>query len=281
MIWHNWCRDRSQTKTFSRVILCDSLKVGFEAMVHLACSRQSVAVDDIDRLLAANGRKTNCRVQDRGSSMKKRFFTRWSIGMGLFLLLLSAVPGNATLIFSDNFNNENGGVGALNYASFANWDVTRGTVDLIGNGFADFFPGNGLYVDLDGSTFASGRMESKTTFTLNPGTTYILQYELAGNYDGAPNNTVQVSLAGFSVTHSLPNDLPLTTFTDYITVSTLQSGKLIFDQIDGNNNNMGAKLDNMSLNAVSDSEVPIPATVLLFGTGLLGIAGWRGFRKKS
>ncbi len=56
----------------------------------------------------------------------------------------------------------------LNYAGFANWDVLDGFVDLIGNGFFDLLPGNGLYVDLDGSTGDAGKLISKTTFTLDP-----------------------------------------------------------------------------------------------------------------
>ena len=62
-------------------------------------------------------------------------------------LSFSGFSANAGVIFSDNFNAENGGTGVLNYNSFNNWTVTDGTVDLIGNGFFDFYPGNGLYVD--------------------------------------------------------------------------------------------------------------------------------------
>jgi hypothetical protein len=46
---------------------------------------------------------------------------------------------------------------------FANWVIGRGTVDLIGNGYFDYFPGYGLYVDLDGSNFQASRMESRTS----------------------------------------------------------------------------------------------------------------------
>lgn len=40
--------------------------------------------------------------------------------------------------------------GALAYCGFQNWKV-EGSVDLLGNGFFDLLPGNGLYVDLVGS----------------------------------------------------------------------------------------------------------------------------------
>ena len=44
----------------------------------------------------------------------------------------------------------------LNYNSFSQFSVTNGTVDLIGNGFFDFYPSQGRYVDLDGSTGNAG-----------------------------------------------------------------------------------------------------------------------------
>jgi len=72
-----------------------------------------------------------------------------------------------------------------------NWNVTRGTVDLLGNGYYDGLPGNGLFVDLDGSTSSAGRLESAQTFTLTPGT-YQLKYQLANSNLDA--NTVHVTL---------------------------------------------------------------------------------------
>ncbi|MEH2044530.1 hypothetical protein [Nostoc sp.] len=56
----------------------------------------------------------------------------------------------SVVLLEDNFNTENSGNEALNYNSFANWNVTNGTVDLIGNnGVFDFLASNGLYVDTD------------------------------------------------------------------------------------------------------------------------------------
>ena len=46
-----------------------------------------------------------------------------------------------------SFGTENGGIGVLNYTGFANYTVSKGSVDLIGNGYFDAYSGNGLGVD--------------------------------------------------------------------------------------------------------------------------------------
>src|ERR1700722_9142112 len=66
---------------------------------------------------------------------------------------------------------ENGGSGALNYTGFANYNVTQGSVDLIGNGYFDNYPGDGLYVDLAGSTNQFGALTTKHVY--GPGTYHI------------------------------------------------------------------------------------------------------------
>lgn len=72
--------------------------------------------------------------------------------------------------------------GALNYDSFINWDVIGGTVDLQGNGFVDLLPGNGLYVDLAGTTPSQkGRLQLKTPISLVAGNNYRVSLELSGN----------------------------------------------------------------------------------------------------
>src|SRR5690349_6931502 len=62
----------------------------------------------------------------------------------------------ATVLFSDNFDSENSGRGIFDWTTFANWNVLGGCVDLHGNGLFDVQPGNGLYVDLDGSCESGG-----------------------------------------------------------------------------------------------------------------------------
>ena len=101
----------------------------------------------------------------------------------------------ATVLFADNFDAENNGAGIYNWTSFANWNVLGGCIDLHGNGFHDVQPGTGLYVDLDGSCDlrAGGTLESKTAFTLQPGT-YVLEFWMAGNQRIEAADTVNVSM---------------------------------------------------------------------------------------
>ena len=71
---------------------------------------------------------------------------------------------------------------SLDYTTFINWTVSDGSVDLIGPGMFDLLPGNGLYVDLAGSSAPNyGRMTSRIPVTLTSGHAYRLTVQLAGN----------------------------------------------------------------------------------------------------
>jgi hypothetical protein len=190
----------------------------------------------------------------------KRLVLTWGV-------LAFAMMGQlkATIIFSDNFNAENGGVGVLNYNSFANWSVSGGTGDLIGSpGFFDFFPQNGLYVDLDGTSFLAGTLTS-IGIPVTP-SSYILSFLLAGSQRG-DFNTVHVDVSGglASSTYSLNSNTPLTIETMSFTVLAPTT--------------IGLILDNVNLNGVSgvpDSGSTIVFLAIgMFGLGLMG----RKFRR--
>lgn len=103
----------------------------------------------------------------------------WVSGMRQYLCSGNCVPEGGVTV----------GVGQLNYTGFANWDVIASYVDLIGKNeggppLYDFLPGNGLYVDLAGSTSGVanlGVMRTKSAFTLTSGKTFRLICRLAAN----------------------------------------------------------------------------------------------------
>ena len=177
--------------------------------------------------------------------------TRYLLEMFLifvFILCISHINVMAeTILLDDNFDSENGGQGVFNYDNFANWDVMDGSVDLLGNGYYDFLPGNGLYVDLDGTTSDAGNLVSKTAFILEPGD-YVLEFRLAGSQRGEVN-TVTVTLGSvFSEEFTLESDEPFTTITRNISVLEPTIGKLSFDHSGGDD--FGLLLDNVKLTKI-------------------------------
>ena len=200
----------------------------------------------------------------------------------IVVVLAVLVAGQASgAVIDDNFNSENNGVGVLNYTGFANWIVTGGSVDLIGNGYFDFQPGYGLYVDMDGSTGNAGLM---TSVAILPGGDYTLSFDLAGNHrpEYADNETVSVKVAlgaVFSENISLFYYDDFQTFTRTFTVPTsTTTAALSFEGIGGDN--VGMLLDNVKLYESSQTPpvVPEPATIViwsLLGLTFAGAYRWR------
>ncbi len=193
------------------------------------------------------------------------------------VVLIAAValvsPAYADIVFQDNFNTENGGVPALNYYSFTNWTVTgtNGSVDLIGNGTWDGYPGNGLYVDLAGSTSATGLLATMQTF--GPGT-YILEFDIGKSPWQNVSNIVTVTFGDWSTMLDYSGQAPTNVFDHRtFTFTTTETGVLSFYDAAANVN-FGAYLDNVQVNLV-----PIPAALWLFGSGLVGLVVLR--RKRT
>ncbi len=145
-------------------------------------------------------------------------------------------------------------------------------MDLIGNGFFDFYPGNGLYVDLDGSTGQAGLMATNNTFAAG---TYNLQFDLGGSQRG-DSNDVTVSLGNYTHTFTVASSDPLVTVVvSNVTVSGPGS-VLSFQNAGGDN--VGAILDNVNVN--SASAVPEMSTVVGLGS-LLGLGGLGLLRRRK
>lgn len=76
-------------------------------------------------------------------------------------VFFSGAPGQAQVIFSDNFD---ANTPVFNTVPIGWTNANAGRVDIIGvcSGFGpliDVFPGNGCYIDLDGSTGAAGKLK--------------------------------------------------------------------------------------------------------------------------
>jgi hypothetical protein len=191
-------------------------------------------------------------------------------------LVGTAGPGFAEILFFDNFDAYNGGSGALNY-NFPNtdkWKVTNGTVDLIGNGFYDLLSGNGLYIDLDGSSNDAGNMTSRAINLTNGD--YMLSFDLAGNnrFDQYDQVTVKVQIGQSSKIYSLAYNEPFQRFYQPFTINEdadMIPINILFSAYGGDN--VGMLLDNVKLEDAP--AVPIPGAIWLLGSGILGIIGYR------
>ena len=196
----------------------------------------------------------------------------------IFAVVLSSLPiaSHATSVFSDNFNSDALG---LNQTTFnGGWTVTSGSVDLIGQGGVfDFLPGNGRYVDLDGSTNLSGTFENQVPFSAL--TTYTLSFDLAGSQRG-DTNVVDVIFGTASQSYTMNSLDPFTTYMLSFTTNGAANYQIFFKNDGGVNetgDNIGALLDNVNVTAEL-SEVPVPAALPLMASAL-GIFGLSRRRK--
>jgi len=182
-------------------------------------------------------------------------------------LMAGATAAQAAPVFSDNFDADTTG---LNTTVFlGGWTVSNGTVDTIGVGTSwDLIPGNGHYIDLDGSSGQAGTFSNSVNLAAN--TTYVMTFSLAGNHRGYDADTVDVTFGTSGNTYVLASPDPLTQYS--LTFTTSAGGATGFSFHNHGGDNVGALLDNVSIAAVPEPET---YAMLLAGLGALGIAARR------
>ena len=190
--------------------------------------------------------------------MKRLVLSAAALAAGLTL----APAAHAAVVLSDNFDGE--------VADDLNWDgdavffVSAGSVDLIGAGGAfDFYPGNGSYIDMDGSTGVGNDPAGQiTSFDSFGAGRYTLTFFLGGNARNAPARTTRISLGDWSTDITLNANAPLTQYTFSFNTS---GGALVFTEL-GPSNQQGNILDNVAL------AIPEPATwaMMILGFGAAG-----------
>jgi hypothetical protein len=185
------------------------------------------------------------------------------------LVLGSPLTQGAAPVFSDNFDSYP--ADQLNWVPPASsgWTVgSNGTVDIHGvGGIYDFIPGNGSYVDLDGTSLSSGLLSHDVN--LIGGTTYVLSFDLAGSHRGS-SETVNISFGSMASTYSFNSADPFSSFTLNFTPSSDGSYSFGYQNVGGDN--FGALLDNVSVSAVPEPEI---YAMLLAGLGFVGFMARR------
>ncbi len=174
----------------------------------------------------------------------------------------------AAVIFSDNFDGNTTGLSKTP----SGWTVTNGTVDIIGTSPTSFdlLPGNGAYIDLDGSSGNAG--ELSISLNLTAGVSYTASYFLAGNRRGG-NDTVTVTFGSASQSHTLAATTGFTPFSLDFTPLTTGSYTLMFANAGGDN--VGLLLDRVTVRSADVNDVPTPPSLALALAGLLALGALR------
>jgi hypothetical protein len=190
-----------------------------------------------------------------------------------------AQSAHAVPVFQDDFNSYTGGLAIVN--TFGPWTVSQGSIDLIPeSGNYNFYPGNGTYVDLNGTTNQYGGIATVQSFAAGD---YTLTFNLGGSVGGGGNvdpttKTTVVSLGDWSTIIPLAPGAGFTTqsFSFHTTGGTLN-----FVSQAGGNANVGNILDNVALTDPPATPLPSTWTMLIGGFMGLGFVSYLGARRQK
>ncbi|MGZ3402835.1 MAG: PEPxxWA-CTERM sorting domain-containing protein [Phenylobacterium sp.] len=212
---------------------------------------------------------------------------------------LGAGAAQATQVFSDNFNTENGGVAANPYTSFDNWTVSAGAFSLFEGARCDGGSGGCVGLDGRGGGPVGNEFNTKNSFGYGAGAVVTLSYDLSGSHADCgscdldddyevgflfghiPTTIDHVTLDGFDIGSlaettgidlfgtgfPIPRNDPWTDHT--ISFTATQAGSVQIDLRSYSVDGRGPLLDNVALD-VTGGSVPEPASWALM---ILGFGG--------
>ena len=183
--------------------------------------------------------------------------------LAIVAALAFSAAAQAATVYTDDFNADLQGLNSVP----TGWSVTgTGTVDIIGTGFFDEIPGNGNYIDLDGSNGVAGLLSRSVSVGAG---TYSATFSLGGNNRDGTTDPVAVTF-GSTTIYMVPPSSGFTTYTLWTTLSS--AGSLVLSFQDGRDGNVGALLDNVTVSSVPE---PTSLSLLLAGVAALGFAARR------
>jgi hypothetical protein len=194
-----------------------------------------------------------------------------AIGSAFAILLVSSALADSVTL-KENFDELTPALGVTAAGAFSAINGTN--VDIVGGalfGSLCALPESGNCIDLDGSGGKSqGDLETTTAITLNPGIRYTLSFDLIGSQRGVTTSTT-VSLGPYLKTFVLgsTDDKDGIVSVQFTVPSTTVTHLEFRSNTPGNE---GALLDNVSITSSPTSTVPEPSSLVLLGSGLLGLA---------
>lgn len=176
-------------------------------------------------------------------------------------LVLATAAAQAGIVFSDDFEANSTG---LNLDPIG-WTVSDGKVDLIGNGFYDFYPGNGVYVDLDGSVNDAGVMS--IDLALTGGVAYTASLTMGGSTRGDLNQ-VAIGFGSQSLNASFASGDPLR--VEVLSFTPATSGWYALSIANAGGDNRGAILTNVVVESMAPIPEPSSFALAFGGLAVLG-----------
>jgi len=207
-----------------------------------------------------------------------------SIALSIFFLLTSSLLSNsyASLITNGSFESASVDPGSflklsVGSTSIDGWTVINDSIHYVGSYWQ---ASDGVRsIDLDGDPGQAGGVQQ--IFATTPDTKYTVTFDMSGNLAGGPTvKSMRVIADGQSADFTFDITGISTTDMGYVShawtfIADDDFANLQFISLN-TSAGWGPVIDNVSVNTI-----PIPASFLLFGSGLLGMVGLSRRKRSS